>query len=30
MTGKQYVDWVQAAEKTHHDLMQAAGFLAAK
>ena len=30
MTGKQFADWVQTAEKTHHDLMQAAGFLAAK
>ena len=30
MTGKPFVDWVAAAEKTHHDLMQAAGFLAAK
>jgi len=30
MTGKQFADWVTTAEKTHHDLMQSAGFLAAK
>jgi tripartite-type tricarboxylate transporter receptor subunit TctC len=29
MIGKQFTDWVAAAEKTHHDLMQSAGFLAA-
>ena len=30
MTGKEYVDWVAKAETLHHDLMQEAGFLAAK
>jgi hypothetical protein len=30
MTGKPFADWVAQAEKTHHDLMQSAGFLAAK
>jgi len=30
MTGKQFADWVQAADNTHHQLMQEAGFLAAK
>jgi putative tricarboxylic transport membrane protein len=30
MSGKQFADWVAGAEKTHHDLMQSAGFLAAK
>ena len=28
MTGNDYVKWVTAAEKTHKDLMEAAGFLA--
>jgi putative tricarboxylic transport membrane protein len=28
MTGPQYVKWVEAAEKTHQDLMKEAGFLA--
>jgi tripartite-type tricarboxylate transporter receptor subunit TctC len=30
MSGKQFTDWVQAADTTHHSLMQEAGFLAAK
>jgi tripartite-type tricarboxylate transporter receptor subunit TctC len=30
MTGDAYVKWVAAAEKTHEDLMKAAGFLAKK
>jgi tripartite-type tricarboxylate transporter receptor subunit TctC len=30
MSGKEYLDWVTKAEKTHEDLMKAAGFLAAK
>jgi len=30
MTGKQYADWVAAAENTHKGLMQEAGFIAAK
>ncbi len=30
MTGKQFTDWVAKAETTHHELMQEAGFLAAK
>ena len=30
MTGKEYADWVAKAETLHHDLMQEAGFLAAK
>jgi tripartite-type tricarboxylate transporter receptor subunit TctC len=29
MTGKEYADWVAAAEKQHHELMKDAGFLAA-
>jgi tripartite-type tricarboxylate transporter receptor subunit TctC len=28
MTGPEYVKWVQAAERTHQDLMKEAGFLA--
>ena len=28
MTGAEYVKWVAAAEKTHEELMRAAGFLA--
>jgi len=28
MTGKEYADWVQKAENTHHTLMKDAGFLA--
>jgi len=28
MTGKQYADWVAAAENTHKGLMQEAGFIA--
>jgi putative tricarboxylic transport membrane protein len=28
MAGEDFRKWVEAAEKTHHDLMQAAGFLA--
>jgi len=28
MTGDEYAKWVAAAEKTHHDLMKEAGFLA--
>ncbi|MCC6947162.1 MAG: tripartite tricarboxylate transporter substrate binding protein [Bradyrhizobiaceae bacterium] len=28
MTGDEYVKWVAAAEKEHHELMKAAGFLA--
>ena len=28
MTGAEYTKWVEGAEKTHRDLMQAAGFLA--
>jgi tripartite-type tricarboxylate transporter receptor subunit TctC len=30
MTGDAYVKWVAAAEKTHEELMRAAGFLAKK
>ncbi|NJO21979.1 MAG: tripartite tricarboxylate transporter substrate binding protein [Sphingomonadales bacterium] len=30
MTGDTYRKWVEAAEKTHHDLMKEANFLAAK
>jgi tripartite-type tricarboxylate transporter receptor subunit TctC len=30
MTGDEYVKWVAAAEKTHEELMRAAGFLAKK
>ncbi len=30
MSGKEYLDWVAKAEKTHEELMSAAGFLAAK
>jgi len=30
MSGKDYADWVAKAESTHRELMQAAGFLAAK
>jgi len=30
MSGKEYLDWVAKAEKTHEDLMKSAGFLAAK
>jgi tripartite-type tricarboxylate transporter receptor subunit TctC len=30
MTGKQFADWVQQADDTHHALMKDAGFLAAK
>jgi putative tricarboxylic transport membrane protein len=30
MTGPQFVKWVEAAEKTHQQLMQEAGFIAAK
>jgi tripartite-type tricarboxylate transporter receptor subunit TctC len=30
MTGDDYVKWVAAAEKTHEELMKAAGFLAKK
>jgi tripartite-type tricarboxylate transporter receptor subunit TctC len=30
MTGKEYVNWVAAAEKTHRELMAGAGFLAKK
>ena len=29
MTGDEYAKWVEAAEKTHYDLMKEAGFLAA-
>jgi putative tricarboxylic transport membrane protein len=28
MTGPEYAKWVESAEKTHHDLMKEAGFLA--
>ena len=28
MTGEEYRKWVEAAEKTHYDLMKEAGFLA--
>ena len=28
MTGEEYRTWVEAAEKTHYDLMKEAGFLA--
>jgi tripartite-type tricarboxylate transporter receptor subunit TctC len=30
MSGKEYLDWVVKAEKTHEDLMKSAGFLAKK
>lgn len=30
MSGKEYLDWVTKAEKTHEDLMKSAGFLAKK
>jgi putative tricarboxylic transport membrane protein len=30
MTGKQFADWVQAADNTHQALMKEAGFLASK
>jgi tripartite-type tricarboxylate transporter receptor subunit TctC len=30
MTGKEYVDWVAKNEALHHELMQAAGFMAKK
>jgi putative tricarboxylic transport membrane protein len=30
MTGKEYLDWVAKAEKTHEDLMKSAGFLASQ
>jgi tripartite-type tricarboxylate transporter receptor subunit TctC len=30
MSGKDYLAWVEKAEKTHQDLMKSAGFLAAK
>ncbi len=30
MSGKEYLDWVAKAEKTHEELMKSAGFLAAK
>jgi putative tricarboxylic transport membrane protein len=30
MTGPQFVKWVEAAEKSHQQLMQEAGFIAAK
>jgi putative tricarboxylic transport membrane protein len=30
MSGKEYADWVAAAEKTHEQLMKDAGFLAKK
>ena len=29
MAGDEYANWVEAAEKTHYDLMKEAGFLAA-
>ena len=29
MAGDEYAKWVEAAEKTHYDLMKEAGFLAA-
>jgi hypothetical protein len=28
MTGSQFRSWVEKAEKTHHELMREAGFLA--
>jgi tripartite-type tricarboxylate transporter receptor subunit TctC len=30
MSGDEYVKWIQAAEKTHYELMKEAGFLAKK
>jgi tripartite-type tricarboxylate transporter receptor subunit TctC len=30
MSGKEYLNWVSKAEKTHEELMKSAGFLAAK
>jgi tripartite-type tricarboxylate transporter receptor subunit TctC len=30
MSGKEYLAWVEKAEKTHEELMKSAGFLAAK
>ncbi|MBL0142855.1 MAG: tripartite tricarboxylate transporter substrate binding protein [Betaproteobacteria bacterium] len=29
LTGKEYLDWVEKADKVHHELMKEAGFLAA-
>jgi len=30
MSGDEYVKWIEAAEKTHYELMKEAGFLAKK
>ena len=30
MSGKEYVEWVARAESVHRELMQEAGFLAAR